>query len=114
MSRGNKEGVSPVAACSESNASLPVLAASWPDSARRVWVVMAASNLVQTKGLGALLRGARLVAIAASRAAACDLGEEALDQIEPGRAGRRDVQMTARCLASHVFTAAGGAMPESW
>jgi hypothetical protein len=24
------------------------------------------------------------------------------------------VQMTARCLASHVFTAAGGAMPESW
>ena len=33
-----------------------------------------------------------------------DLGKEAFDQVEPGRAGRREVQLEARCFASQALT----------
>ncbi len=54
-------------------------------------------------GLDGGLQGGDAGERAAADAFSCDLGEEALDQIEPGRAGRREVQMEARMLSQPCF-----------
>ncbi len=54
-------------------------------------------------GLDSGLQGGDAGEHAAADAVSCDLGEEALDQIEPGRAGRREVQMEARMLCQPRF-----------
>ena len=54
-------------------------------------------------GLDSGIQGGDAGEYAAAEAVACDLGEEALDQIEPRRAGRREVQMEARMLCQPRF-----------